>query len=74
MYVGYTCTYFLPASQIFTEATSFTDGIASFASYVAMALPVNSVSVTIPAKKLCTTIGIWGAKSFLFRDLGGLAP
>src|SRR6218665_4227547 len=28
----------------------------------------------LQGKKLCTTLGIWGAKSFLFRDLGGLAP
>src|SRR6218665_299019 len=55
---------------IFTEAMNF-------ASYVATALPVNSVSVTNPARKIMYyiyTLGIWGAKSFFFRDLGGLAP
>jgi len=38
------------------------------------ALPVNSVSVTPPTKQLCTTLGIWGAKSFFFHNLGGLSP
>jgi len=26
--------------------------------------------LTLQRKKLCTTLGIWGAKSFFFRDLG----
>src|SRR6218665_3111846 len=30
--------------------------------------------LTLQRKKLCTTLGIWGAKSFFFRDLGGLSP
>src|SRR6218665_3954804 len=30
--------------------------------------------LTLQRKKIITTLGIWGAKSFLFRDLGGLAP
>ena len=47
---------------------------ASFALYVAMALPVNSVGVTIPAKIICTTLGIWGAKSFFYLDLRRLSP
>jgi len=35
----------------------------------------SSVNVTTPAqKKLCTTLGIWGAKSFFFRDLGAKPP
>src|SRR6218665_965377 len=45
-----------------------------FASYLAIALPVNSVSFTTPAKKICTTHGIWGAKSFSFHDLGLRLP
>ena len=32
---------FLPASQIFTQTTNFIEVVASFASYVATALPVN---------------------------------
>src|SRR6218665_1398649 len=43
-------TYFLLVSKIFTEATNFTEAVASFASYVATTLPVTSVSVTTPAK------------------------
>jgi len=36
---------------------------------------IGSVSVTTPAKKLCSTSGIWGrAKSFFYLDLGSLAP
>ena len=66
--------YFLPASQIFTEATNFTEAVASFASYVAAALPVNSVSVTTPAKKTMYHLWNLGAKSFLFRDLGAQPP
>jgi len=40
------------------------------------ALPVNSDSVTTPAQNIMFhgTLGIWGTKSFFFRDLGGLVP
>ena len=36
----------------FSQTTNFTEVVASFASYVATALPVNSVGVTTPAKKI----------------------
>src|SRR6218665_1663857 len=62
-------------SKIFTEATNFTEAVASFASYIATALPVNSVNVNTPAKKnYVPPLEFGGAKSFFFRDLGGLAP
>src|SRR6218665_1919626 len=48
-------TFYLGASQTFTEATNFTEAVASVASYVATTRPVNSVSVSTPAKK--TPIG-----------------
>ena len=38
------------------------------------ALPVNSVSVTTPAKKIMYHPWNLGAKSFFFHDLEGLAP
>src|SRR6218665_1391356 len=49
--------------------------VASFAScmYLATVLPVNSVSVTTPVKKILYTLGIWGAKSFFFM-IWGLSP
>ena len=43
---------FYRQARIFTEATNFTEAVASFATYVATALPVNSVSVTAPAKQI----------------------
>src|SRR6218665_667789 len=64
----------IPA-RFFTEATNFTEAVASFASYIATALPVNSVNVNTPAKKIMYhPWNLGGAKSFFFRDLGGLAP
>src|SRR6218665_927048 len=64
------------AAEIFTEATHFTEVVTSFASCVTTALPVNSVSVSLRLQrtKLCTSLGIWGAKSFFLRDLGGFCP
>src|SRR6218665_1951213 len=42
-------------------------------SYVRHCRLTQSV-LPLERKKLYTTLGIWGAKSFLFRNLGGLAP
>src|SRR6218665_1504774 len=39
-----------------------------------MALPVNSVSVTTPAKIICTTLGIWGGLNPSFFVIWGLSP
>src|SRR6218665_2933252 len=51
----------------FTEATNFTEAVASFAS----ALSINSVSVTTSAKKIYVPpLEFGGAKSIFFRDLG----
>jgi len=57
---GDTVTYILLRGKLdFTELTNFTEAVASVASYVSLhvatTLPVNSVSVTTPAKK--TPIG-----------------
>ena len=63
--------------DFFTEATYFTEAVASFASYhrpnIATTLPVNSVSVTTLPKNYVYTFGIWGAKSFFFV-IWGLSP
>src|SRR6218665_1884643 len=42
-------------ARFFTEATNFTEAVASYL-HVATALPVNSVSVTTPAKKAGASI------------------
>src|SRR6218665_2676199 len=58
-------------SKIFTETTNFTEEVASFASYIASALPI-SVNVNSPTKKIMyhpwnlgglnpSFFGIWGA-------------
>src|SRR6218665_2747862 len=60
-----------------SRATAFCHAWPILLFVLQTALPVNSVSVTTPAKKIkkfCTTLGISGAKSFIFRNLGGLAP
>ena len=56
-------------------ATNFTEAVARFALYVATALPVNSVSVTTPAKKnYVPPLEFGGGKILFFHDLGRLSP
>ena len=52
---------------------SHTPQLEAYEERVATALPVNSVSVTIPAKKIMYHPWNLGAKSFFFM-IGGLAP
>src|SRR6218665_2098166 len=59
----------------FSQTTNFTEVVASFASYVATALPVNSVGVTTPAKKNYVgppPLEFGGLNPFL--GFGGLSP
>src|SRR6218665_2556969 len=60
---------------MFTEATNFTEAVVSFASYIATALPVNSVNVNTPAKKIMYHPWILGGLNPSFFVIwGGLAP
>src|SRR6218665_1000491 len=64
----------IPA-RFFTEATNFTEAVASFASYIATALPVNSVNVNTPAKKsMYHPWNLGGLNPSFFVIWGGLAP
>src|SRR6218665_3963015 len=58
-----------------TETTNFTEEVASFASYIATALPVNSVNVNSPAKKIMYhPWNLGGLNPSFFGIWGGLAP